>query len=166
MSSVELRPRFRYTTALSHDEIADRIRAYQKEKPVARLSSATEYHVTIRIPKTDQHYWSPQLDISMEEDEDGLFLRCLVGPSPSVWTKFVFFYAVIGFVALIGSILGMSQMMIEKMPTGFIAFPIAIAAFVVVYSMGQTGKQLGRDETILLKNFFEEAMLGDLQPYR
>lgn len=163
MSDLTFRPRFRIETTLSCEEVEQLIaNKLESENPEAFGSTYTKEHFIIRIHPSKKHFWSPQMDISVREDDDDVnvtVIRCLLAPAPVVWTMFMFFYALTGFGALVGFMIASSQYSLEKdmwglwMGIGFILFGVAL------YLFAQFGKSLSRDEMHKMKAFIAEMNL-------
>lgn len=108
--------------------------------------------------KTEQHFWSPQLTVTVEEIENKTEIRGLYGPKPSVWTMFVFFYCIMGFLALISAMVGFANLSLEK-PAGILWLsPIFLVLFFSIYLVSNFGQKLGKDQLVILHNFFEKAL--------
>jgi cellulose synthase/poly-beta-1,6-N-acetylglucosamine synthase-like glycosyltransferase len=108
--------------------------------------------------KKDQHFWSPQLTVTVEDVEGETEIRGLYGPKPSVWTMFIFFYCVVGFLAIISTMVGLSNLSLEKHAGVLWLTPIFMLLFLTIYLVSNFGKKLGKDQLIILHNFFEKAL--------
>ena len=95
LKSFRVRPRFQIESIFTGEELNDRINTELKNSESC-LGSVMAGHVTLYLPVNEQHYWSPQLSLSIEDTENGCLIRGLYGPRPSVWTMFVFIYFIIG----------------------------------------------------------------------
>ena len=72
-----IRPRIKVPTSLSTDDINQRIRSLLKSEDASCEGKTTRGYATIYPPLEDQHFWSPQLTITVEENEDGNLIRGL-----------------------------------------------------------------------------------------
>lgn len=70
-----VRPRVRFYSTLSSDEIITEIRRQLRSGVCNCNGQVTKNFATIYPPEEDQHYWSPQLTITIEEDEQGTLVR-------------------------------------------------------------------------------------------
>ncbi|MDC1451284.1 hypothetical protein N8371_02550 [Vicingaceae bacterium] len=112
----------------------------------------------IHILKQDQHFWFPQLTVTVEEVEGITEIRGLFGPKPSVWTMFIFFYCIVGFLTIISTMVGLSNLSLDK-PAGILWLtPVLILLFLSIYLVSNFGKKLGKDQLVILHNFFEKAL--------
>jgi hypothetical protein len=108
------------------------------------LGKIVDNHVILKIPAKDQHYWSPQLTLELEDQNGETLVRGLFGPKPGVWTMFVFFYSSIGFLTLMGLIFGLSQMMLKMNAYGLWAVPIGGTILIGLFVVSKIGQKLSR----------------------
>lgn len=157
---MEVRPRFQLEVSLSQEEILKRIRAALDDKLLSIRGLIVDHHVTLKIPVEDQHFWSPQLDLEVEEQESGALIRGLFGPKPSVWLMFVFFYALLGFIAVVVSVIGFSQMNLGLSAGILWLLPVMAFLLIMVYLSARHGQNLGADEMSRLNQFLHQALEG------
>ena len=109
MSTPEIRPRFNRWSQAQPETILQNFEEVLKNKEMEVKGFVLDHHIYLKIPREDQHYWSPQLNLEVLDDEKGSRIRGLFGPRPSVWLMFIFFYFVLGFGSIIVAIIGFSQ---------------------------------------------------------
>lgn len=159
MSELKFRPRFRIETTLSENEVAEIIKTKLKDDNKSGFGSTiVEGHLILKIPKKDQHFWSPQMDISLsnQEDKEGTLIRCLLAPKPSVWTMFMFFYAASGFAAFIGLMILMSQYTLDKEMWASYIVVISLLIGILLFVIAQFGKGIAKEQMQELKSFVTE----------
>lgn len=159
MSSFRIRPHFR--TLVAQDADAAR------EQLVARLSGAEcgcevksfPGYISLRFPEEDQHFWSPQLNLSLEAaDEGGTAIQGIYGPGTNVWALFLYGYLFVTFLGIAGAVVGLSQWMIDTRPWGFWLLGAAALIAAILYFVAQTGQKLGAWQTFQLHQAFEKAI--------
>jgi len=171
-SPLEFRPRFKFEISLSQQEIADRLKQKLEDQNPDKLRwSKVSYHIILRTNPETRHFWSPQLDINMEQiDEQHTLVRCLIGPVPTVWTMYVFLYGALGLGALVSIMAGFSQYALNQNPWAFWFLPFCLVGLALMVLFAQFGQRLARDEMRLLKNFLDEALWHpsrkDIEPIR
>ena len=153
-----VRPRFRRNSSLSPSEIQDRIKDALAGGQAPCQGRLIDGHATLFIPKNEQHYWSPQLSLSFEKEEDGTLIRGLFGPRPQVWTMFVLFYSTIGFAALIVLVFGLSYWSLGKSTLILWWVPVLAALYLTLYLVAYFGQRLGKDQMILLQKFIDKLL--------
>lgn len=120
-----------------------------------------DHHLILDIPLQDRHYWSPQLSLRVEEDEDDpaqSIVKGLIGPRPAVWTLFMFFYLTIGVAGTGVAMWGFAKWMLGDFSHLIWALPIAIFINLTAYRAGKMGEKLGQDQVEILKGFVRDAL--------
>jgi hypothetical protein len=158
MTAIEIRPRFQRIVGMSKAEVLERLQWAVKEPGAPVWGLIVDHHVTLTLPPEKRHYWSPQLSLEVEEHEEGALIRGLFGPSPSIWLMFVFFYSLLGFIAMIVMIMGFSQLNLGL--SGGILWLLPALGFIVLmmYLSASAGQRLGSDQMHELQRFFEETV--------
>lgn len=153
-----MRPRFRLLLAADADAALERLTGGIGEPgcPVEALTAGR--HVDLMIPKADRHYWSPRLAIEIAADGDTSHANGLFGPRPTVWTLFAALYSAFAFAAATGAMVGTSQWMIDRSPTGLWLIPVALLGSIGLYGASLFGQRLAADEMRLLHDYMEERL--------
>ena len=81
MSSFRIRPRFRQHVKDSFDDIKGRMKKGIEKNNNPYAVTYLPNQITLRILPEDRHFWSPQLNITLEEKDDGTLIR------GTLWTK-------------------------------------------------------------------------------
>jgi len=158
MANFEIRPRFKRQTPLSQKTVTEKIEKALKAPDAPVVGYAADHHFFLKIPAEARHYWSPELHLELEENESGTLIRALFGPSPSVWFMYLFFYALLGFAAMVVMIMGFSQLNLG-LPAGILwILPVLLGLFLFAFFTAKAGQKLGHDEMHLLYNFLEDAL--------
>ena len=157
-NKYRVRPRFEITCPLSTDQIVEAAQNYAQREDSTCLVQGYHGFVKILLPLSEQHYWSPQLNINLIEDENGTLMRGLYGPRPAVWTMFVFFYGLIGVAILFVAIFGFSQLSLDRPAPILWLLPVLIVVFLTLYLVSYFGQKLGHDQMIILHNFVEASL--------
>jgi hypothetical protein len=155
---TEVRPRFKFDLPLKPSQIVARFHQYLALKDVPCKGQADETYATLYFSKDKRHYWSPQLTLMIEEEEDGSHVRGLYGPRPAVWTMFVFFYALIGVLILFAIVIGGSQLMLHKSSWVIWAVPALLAVFVSLWFVAKKGKNKGKAEMVVMHHFLTQIL--------
>ena len=153
-----IRPRIRVHTSLSPDEINQRIKSLLNSENAKCEAQVTKGFATIYPPKKEQHFWSPQLTITVEEVEKGHLVRGLYGPKPSVWTMFVFFYSAIGFATMIVLMIGLSLWSLGNPAPILWLVPVLVALFFSLYLVAYFGQRMGHKQMGSIHRFIEECL--------
>ncbi len=158
-NEVVLRPRFKIELNRSNENALETFEAAKKNQKDFIISRVDD-HVFIRYPKEKQHFWSPQLHLEINEvDEKSSLLHGLFGPSPTVWTLFMFLHF---FVAVI--FIGFGAWAYANWSLGN-SFGIQIGimilmvlSWIALYFAGRLGKKKGKPEMRDLHNFMNKSL--------
>jgi hypothetical protein len=153
VAGYKVRPRFKIETNYSVDVLKNKLKDSLQHKDATCIGSVNPGYVTLYIPHKDQHYWSPQLNLTFEETDKGSVLRGLYSPRPAVWTMFVFFYAIIGLAILFITVMGLSYLMLDKSAVILWWVPVLILIFFSLYLVAHFGQKLGEKQMIILHDF-------------
>lgn len=162
-NDIVLRPRFVLDLDISSEKA---LKAFEIVSKTGQDFTVTcvDHHVFIRILKKEQHFWSPQLHLEIYDEEEGFpKLKGLFGPSPTVWTFFMFLhFAVV--IAFLGVGTWMYVNIRLEQPYGLpIAIMILLAiTWFVLYFAGRLGRQAGKTEMKALY-FFMKNTLSSMQ---
>ena len=157
-ATLEIRPRFRRVAGITPEEFTHRMRAALEQHRAEVRGSINDNYFSLRLPQEEQHFWSPVLTISVHPNEQGASIRGLCGPRPSVWLMFVFFYAFLGFVALIVMVMGFSQMNLGLQAGILWLLPVIGLIVALMYLSARAGQRLAREEMHRLFVVYQTAM--------
>lgn len=162
---TRIRPRIRVESNFSAEQIRKIISKRLDDPGTSIEGTILSNYGTIFPKQEDQHYWSPQLTFTIEETQEECLIEGLYGPQPTVWTMFVFFYAVIGFVALIISMIGLSYWSLGKSTSILWLVPLLILLFMSLYLVAYLGQKIGHRQMINLHHFMEECLGKQIDAY-
>lgn len=160
-SITHIRPRFSFVIPHPQRELMERLSELLAQSPDNISGRIIDNHVILDIVGEEVHYWSPQLNFRVEEDEQDQsqsIISGLIGPRPGVWTLFMFLYFSIGCIGFFISSFGVSRLMLGEYSHLLLAFPIAILIMLTAYQAGKYGEKLGADQIELLKQFVRDAV--------
>ncbi len=162
MTDTTLRPRYRFSTNLTSDDIRSGLKAALKDKAINEYElqyRSVRHHLIILFPQKHRHFWSPTLDVNMETNPQGkTIVRVLIGPEPSIWTMFMFMYTLGGLAMTAGLVLGYSQWSLGKGVVALWLIPIGFAIILFFYLAALGGKSKAQLQMKILKSFMEEAI--------
>ena len=158
MEPITIRPRFKHETTLPLDQVLTTYQVALKQETSPVTGFVANNHVYLRIPAKEQHFWSPQLNLEVIETEAGSIIYGLFGPRESVWLMYIFFYTLLGFAALVITIMGFSQMQLGLSSRILWALPVlALITFFAVMT-ARTGQKLGKDQMNLLHQYYRDIL--------
>ncbi|MCB9245573.1 MAG: hypothetical protein H6606_04010 [Flavobacteriales bacterium] len=154
--SIRVRPRFRFYVKQSAKEIEDLFRAKLREESNSYEGQVLNDYIVIRVIQQEQHYWSPQLSVSLSQEDDRTLVRGLYGPNPAVWLLFTFIHIATSVAAVFISIIGFSNMSLGLSSMILWIIPILGLISLIMYLVARAGRKLGESQLIDLHHFFEE----------
>ena len=162
-SDVFLRPRFKIDFEEDQGDLIAKFEQNLQEADCKYCSKIVDSHIIIDVPKDENHFWSPQLNVEVEKvDEKKSIVKGLFGPKPQVWTLFMFFHFAVA-VAFIGfAVMAYVQSSLNR--DNKVALIVVIAlpiVWILMYFVGRIGKQTGRKQMEELHDFLMETLYKD-----
>jgi hypothetical protein len=159
MSSFRIRPRFSQTVNLKPETVQERIAAKIESGNHGCTVKRFPGYLTLRIPETEQHFWTPQLTLSLDPTDQGKTqINGTYGPNTDVWSMFLYGYLLVGTLGLFTAILGIVQAVIGVFAWGLIPFFILLTLAIALYLFAQFGQKLGARQTYTLHLAYEAAI--------
>lgn len=158
-NEIVLRPRFRKSLAHTAQACLECF-SQQAKITTAYKISRVDGHVFIRIPKSQQHFWSPQLHLEIVEDEtNGTILKGLFGPNPTVWTMFMFFHFVIAGLFIAAGVWLYKNVSLNEPITLPLSIMIGfVLIWFILYFAGRLGRKAGAEEMKGLYAFMKQTL--------
>jgi len=160
MKPPRIRPTFTIHLSTPAEEVMATLRERLHGSEYADCSKSRGRCADLFLTKAERRVWSPVLTIQVEPMEDGSLIRGRYAPHPEVWTLFVFLYAVAGFMALMGLMLGFVQWQSGLDPWGFWGCHIGIPGFFLLYLISATGQRLSAHQMEKLRDRMEHLLEG------
>lgn len=156
-SEFHIRPRFALTSHASVDQVCSRYKVILMTKSGGFSGKVRHGYISLFPAEDNRHYWSPHLSVIVEEDEENPNLTVLLGlygPAPSVWTMFVFVYAIIALATIIISVIGFANMSIGESGSILWALPMLVILLLSIYATSYFGQRKGHDQIRIIDEFF------------
>ena len=157
MSSFKIRPRFRQEIETQRDKIEKKILEKLK-KEESLIYNHLPGHIYIKIHPNEQHFWSPQLHLSFEQDGDTVIIRGLYGPNPTIWAVFFFGYVALGILTMFVGMWGLTRWSLGLDATVLWSIPVFAVIAAVLYFSAQTGQKMGAQQMFDIHHFYEDLM--------
>ena len=159
MSSFGFRPHFSHDLDLSVDEAQTKIiRAVKQVDDPCEVKSFPGF-ICLRIPEEDRHFWSPRLNLALDETEEGTtHIEGVYGPNANVWSIFLYGYLLTGCAGMFSGILGWVQKTIGHPAWALWIFGAMVVIAIGLYVLAQFGQKLGAAQTFRLHQIYESAM--------
>jgi hypothetical protein len=144
------RPRMRPTFSIPLEPDADSAMATLRER-----LKGTEYEECSRskgrcadffVKEEKRRVWSPCLSVQVEPAREGSLLRGRFGPHPELWTLFIFSYGALGFLAVMGLMLGFVQWQSGMDPWGLWGAAVGFPGMALLFALSATGQRLSSQQ--------------------
>lgn len=120
-------------------------------------------HAVVQMSDAERTFWSPYLNLEVDEEPDGSAIIGRFSPHPNVWTLFMGVYILLAIVALAGLSYGIVQYTLGQTPWSFLIVPAAIALFGFVYGATLIGQGLGAEQMYLMRSLVDRATTRALE---
>jgi len=160
INRVLLKPRFKLEFNQSQQDILDKFKDNLADEECKYCSKISGNHIFLDVPKSEEHFWSPQLQIEVIKDEGKkTIVKGILGPKPKVWTFFMFLHFVVAAAFIVFFVIFYVKWSLEKdyqfSKYMLIGLPIL---WMVLYFFGQSGKKLGYKQMVELDDFMMKIL--------
>jgi Na+/melibiose symporter-like transporter len=124
-------------------------------------SKIADNHIFLDIPEEDNHFWSPQLQVEIEEDKNKnkTIVKGILGPKPQIWTMFMFFHFIIAILFVVFFVWFYTNWSLNKdyyfQEMMLIVLPLLS---VLLYFFGQSGKRFAYNQMLELDQFLHKII--------
>ena len=157
MQPPRMRPLLRARVALPRKELLRRIERALDQPGAPCRGRTSNRNASLLIREADRHFWSPAIDLELDDEGEVTRLWGRFGPHPDVWGLFLGLYAVSVFSTIAGLVLGYAQWFIGAPPWGLLVALGSVTFGLVVYATSFIGQRLGHDQMIVLETFLRES---------
>ena len=164
MSSFRIRPHFVHEESRTTSDFQNAIVKHIDEDEPGILIKTFPDYLTLVIPDEDQHFWSPQLNLSLEPTETGnTQITGTYGPNTNVWSMFLYGYltgfCLTGFcLAGVSTVFAISKWVVSGWTFGFYFMGFFFAVLTGLYITAQIGQKLAAQQTFQLHQAYERAI--------
>lgn len=120
------------------------------------------HHAVVEMRAAAKHFWSPYLNLDVEDEPGGSVVRGRFAPHPHVWTLFMAVYILLGIVFLAGIVWGFVQYTMGEAPWGALVAPAAVGLFGFVYGATLIGQGLGAEQMYTMRALVDRATHASL----
>jgi hypothetical protein len=153
----KIRPRFNFETPLKKEEIMYLIHAQGTSDPTIVCSKYSRF-IRLSMPKKQLHTWSPVLNLSFEQQENRTLIRCLIGPSETVWQSIMLFYIAFSILGFFGSVFALVRWSLNGSMDYLFILPLSIAFLFSIFLISRQGKIKAHLEMLHLLRFLRKAV--------
>lgn len=158
MKPFTMQPTFTQDVPLQADEVMRRIRRAIQSAELRDHVDTAGYVVEFKVDPAQRRFWSPHLNVQVNEVESGSQLYCRFSPRPEVWTMFMFIYFIAAFLASAAAIYGYVQWFLGETPWALVIIPIAIVTIVSLHAASLFGQGLSSDQMDELRQRLDQTL--------
>ncbi|HKK93066.1 MAG TPA: hypothetical protein VJ925_06505 [Longimicrobiales bacterium] len=158
-----LRPTFTIPLGVEREEAIERIREGLDAAVPANRWIGKGRWAELHVPGHERRIWSPHLSIRIDDfdahhrsgghpADTACVLFGRYAPRPEVWTGFVFFYAAVAFIVLLGAILGYVQWASNESTWGLWAVAVGAPVLLGLHLASWLGQRWSHDQMVELRD--------------
>lgn len=157
-----MRPRFELQLPVERERWLETLRALLDGETESLRGQVFRKHAVVQMRDEKRTFWSPYLNLEVEDEPDGSAIRGRFSPHPNVWTMFMGVYILIAIVGLAGFSYGIVQWTLGQSPWAFVVAPAALALFGFVYGATLIGQGLGAEQMYVMRSLVDQACMDAL----
>lgn len=158
-NEIVLRPRFSILINKCPKQVLEVFENVKNSRDSIQIN-VLDVHVFLKIPKTQQHFWSPQLHLEvLETSQTSCTIKGVFGPSPKVWTLFMFLHFVTASLFIGFGIWTYSNWTLDvQFTTPLLLTFMMVIVWISLYISGRLGKQKGCHQMLELYDFIDRIL--------
>ena len=160
MSRPRARPRFTLDLNLPPDQVIERVRVRLAASDAKVTGSLFRRTMLLTVRKQDAHFWSPQLDVQLEDAPGGgTRLAAMFAPHPQIWTSFVAVQFLFALLSVAAAMYLVSTLMLGRdylIPLGALGLMLFGGGF--AYGAAYVGQGFGSEQMYELRAFLDAAV--------
>lgn len=162
LDRIRTRPRFRMIASLSADDYTKLIKTFLEENRDQFTGTIHREGATISVKNNSDAFYKPYLTLRASEEDGHTIIRGIFGPSPAVWTFFMFQYFILAILLMVFLTLYFVGFQIgsDEYHWGLPASFFVLFLFLVLYLAARYGQKKGKDEMEKLRQFAIESTLA------
>jgi Na+/melibiose symporter-like transporter len=159
LNRILLKPRFKLKYEESESTILEKFRLELDKDDRVYRSKIIKNHIVVDVPEKDEHFWSPQLHIEIETEEEHTLVKGILGPRPKIWTFFMFLHFVVALAFMVFFVIFYSKWSLDQEHTFSMVMCIVMPViWVALYFSGQLGKKFGYDQMVGLHDLMTDVL--------
>lgn len=159
MTSFRVRPKIQIKTEQATEKVIETINSELKTKKHGVKGGAFPTHVHLEVTGSLQHFWSPQLDLTMDNsNSEAVILKGRYGPRQNIWLMFMFGYIALGVALLFSFMFWISMLTLDKESIWGYLSAFFLILLVALYIIAQTGQKIGAEQMFIIHHFLEDSL--------
>jgi hypothetical protein len=160
MDRPEIRPTFSVRLTEDPNDAIEVMRGRLEDTDFQDCTRSKGRCAEFFVPEKERRVWSPYLTVQLERLGRGSLLRGRFGPHPEVWTLFMFLSFALGFLAVLGLMLGFVQWQSDMPTWGFWGSYLGVPGLVGLYLVSTVGQRLSAHQMEELRARLDPLLEG------
>ena len=156
-NEIVLRPRFQIELEQPKEKA---LQTFENIDQPPFMVKRMDDHVFIKFNSEHIHFWSPQLHLEINEQEEGESkLYGLFGPNPTLWTFFMFLHFGVATIFIGLGVWAYSSASLGRsygVQLGLMVFMVLL--WFVLYAFGRAGRSKGKPQMHELHDFMNQKL--------
>ena len=157
-----MRPRFELQLPVNREQWLGALQSLLETEGGPLRGQVFRKHAVVQMRNAERTFWSPYLNLEVEDEPDGSAIRGRFSPHPNVWTMFMGIYVLLAIIALGGLSYGIVQYTLGQSPWAFLIAPAAVAMFGFVYGATLIGQGLSAEQMYTMRSLVDRACVDAL----
>lgn len=155
--SIKLRRK--YESEIEPDQLFRKFQSSYDQNPKSVLIRVVKPNIFLKIDESERHYWSPEMSITIEEQENKTQVREVIGPNPAVFTLTMFLIFFAGTLFLFTLMFLFSQMTL-KMDTSitWVIIGICFILFAIISLFMFYGRIKAKPQMLIMQDYVKKVM--------
>jgi len=160
INRIILKPRFKFEVVGTEDDILKKFKNNLEKGDCVYCGKIVDNHIVIDVPKEKDTFWSPQLQIEIDKNENNkTVVKGILGPKPQVWTFFMFLHFAVAVTFFVFLVMFLTQWNLKQdYNFSLIMLIVLPIVWVVLYFSGQLGKRYGYGQMQELHSFLMKTI--------
>jgi len=160
-NEYKIKYRKQYDLGEKPEVFIERFRTFLEQTSLPINGKVVHQNVFLQIDQTEKHYWSPEMTITIENENDKANVREVLGPNPSVFTLTMFLIFFAGTLFLFSLMFLLSQITLN-MDTSltWAIIGLCFILFFIISLFMFIGRIKAKPQMVMLREFVEEVLLS------
>jgi uncharacterized integral membrane protein len=158
-----MRPRFAFQLPIARETWLDALRTALEDESGSLRGQVFRKHAVVQMGDSERTFWSPYLNLEVDDEPDGAAIVGRFSPHPNVWTMFMAIYILLALAALGGLSYGIVQYTLGQTPWSLWIVPAAMGLFGFVYGATLIGQGLGAEQMYTMRSLVDRACVDALR---
>lgn len=164
IEAIRDRPRFKIKVQMSKKEFCRKLKLHFDNRKMVLGGYITEDLSLIRLRKDKDKFWAPNLEITVEKDEDvpgQIIIRGVFGPKPAIWTLSMFSYGLGGAIILTTGLYGWIELALGIGEFWIWSNLVGLLLIIGPYVSAKIGQRIAQNHMRVLRVFMERVVVEE-----